>query len=210
MVELTPLWGYSPYAWVSLSLLFVLGIMLGVLWTAWWLMQPKYSLCPYTRTPLRHTIDLPTSSLIKIYRFLQSFPGYDNRVFKLKNSAFCRDTGRIFPNAINWLGKIKKVDWTFLNKRFPGYYVSWGSLSKEQKEEIYSLHHSLEGFQTEYSCPNPSPNKVEPSYVYTKPGPLYVDLNTKILLGWQCVPDSEFEVLIVQKPRDLEKLFQQS
>jgi hypothetical protein len=92
------------------------------------------------------------------------------------------------------------VDWTFLQKRYPGHWVSWGSLSKEQQEAIRDVHESLGKFQTQESSPTPAPRAVEPEYAYTKPGPLYVDLETKILLGWQVVPGTDFEVLIVQKP----------
>lgn len=123
-------------------------------------------------------------------------------MFKLSKAAFCRETGRIFPNAITWYGKIK-VDWTFLRKRYPGHWISWGSLSPEQKEEFYRLHDGFEGFQTEDSSPNPAPNRIEERYVYTIPGPLYVDLSTKAVMGWQVVTDTDFEVLIVQLPRKI-------
>ena len=35
----------------------------------------------------------------------------------------------------------------------------------------------------------------------TRPGPLYVDIETKVLLGWKVVPGTDLEVLIVQKPK---------
>ena len=81
-----------------------------------------------------------------------------------------------------------------------GNYVSWGSLTKESQDAIRDAHASLDGFQTSESSPTPSPRAIEPEYVYTKPGPLYVDLETKVLLGWKVVPGTELEVLIVQKP----------
>ena len=64
---------------------------------------------------------------------------YDNSIFDFGKAAFCRETGRIFPNVVTWYGTIK-VDWTFLNKRYPGNYVSWGSLSEYQQEMIRSAH----------------------------------------------------------------------
>jgi len=93
-----------------------------------------------------------------------------------------------------------KVDWTFLQKRYPGIWVSWGSLNSDQQRAISDAHESLEGFQTEVSSPSPAPRAIEPEYAYTKPGPLYVDIQTKVLLGWKVVPGTELEVLIVQKP----------
>jgi methionyl-tRNA synthetase len=38
---------------------------------------------------------------------------------------------------------------------------------------------------------SPSPRAIESEFAYTKPGPLYVDINTNILLGWQVVPGTE-------------------
>lgn len=92
------------------------------------------------------------------------------------------------------------MDWRFIQKRFPGVFVSWGSLSDSQKDSIYSLHESLEGFQTLRSSANPSPKHVEKEFVLEKPGPLYVDLDAAVLVGWQQIPETELEVLIVQKP----------
>jgi hypothetical protein len=46
----------------------------------------------------------------------------------------------------------------------------------------------------------PQPTLIEAKYAFTKPGPLYVDISTNVLVGWQIVPDTELEVLVVQKP----------
>ncbi|QLH35517.1 MAG: hypothetical protein HWD61_04665 [Parachlamydiaceae bacterium] len=89
-----------------------------------------------------------------------------------------------------------------MQKRYPGKYVSWGSLSDEQKEIIRLSHHSLEGFQTEYSSSIPAPSQIEPMYANAVPGPLYVDLDTQILLGWKQVPLTDLEVLVVQNPKE--------
>lgn len=123
-------------------------------------------------------------------------------MFNLDKAALCRETGRLFPNAVTWYGTIK-VDWTFLNKRYPGHYISWGSLSDYQQEIIRSAHETVEGFQTEYSSRRTAPSQVEPFYAMTVPGPLYVDLDTKVLLGWKCVPLTDLEVMIVQKPKPI-------
>jgi len=148
---------------------------------------------------LRRASELSFDSAVRVLRYLYNYSQYDNRIFSLQKAAFCRQTGRIFPNAINWFGKIE-VDWTFLQKRHSGVYVSWGSLTEEQQEIIRGAHDSLEGFQTENSSPHPSPNKIEAKYAFASPGPLYVDLQTSILIGWKCVPYTDLEVLIVQKP----------
>lgn len=169
------------------------------------LQNQKMPLSPYSGMPLRNGADVPLSNVEKIMKFLYyGHHSYDNRVFPMKKALVCRETGRIFPYAISWWG-FHHIDWTFLSKRYPGVYTSWGSLTREQKEEIRALHNSLEGFQTEESSPEPSPRKIAHKYSFLKPGPLYVDLDTKVLLGWKCVPETMFEVLIVQKPKQSEK-----
>lgn len=165
-----------------------------------WLTRQPDSLSPYSKLPMRRGSDLSYFAAEKTLRFLYNIHQYDNRIFSLKRSAVCRETGRIFPNAITWYDKIV-LDWSFLQKRYPGVYVSWGSLTEEQQEIVRSVHDKLEGYQVEFSSPNPSPKAIEAKYALAKPGPLYVDLDTKVLLGWKSVPYTDLEVLIVQKPK---------
>lgn len=159
------------------------------------------SLSPYSKLPLRRALDISFDNKERVLRFLFNMHQYDNPMFDFEKAAFCRETGRIFPNAVTWYGTIY-MDWTFLKKRYPGTYVSWGSLSDYQKEIIQDAHFTLEGFQTEYSSKESAPSKVEAFYAMTMPGPLYVDLDTKILLGWKAVPLTDLEVLVVQKPKN--------
>lgn len=176
-----------------------LFLLIALFWFGWRMSQRSHSVSPYTGVPLRRTTEISYYSAEKVLKYLHDLRQYDNRIFKLSNAAFCRDTGRIFQDCVTWFDLIN-VDWTFLQKRYPGNYVSWGSLSKELKEAIKDSHSSLEGFQTFESSPTPAPRMIEPEYAYTKPGPLYVDPVTKVLLGWKIVPGTEFECLIVQKP----------
>lgn len=188
--------------WVVLSASIILlsfTLLFALFWIGWKFTKRSHSVSPYTGIPLRRTSELSYYSAEKVLRFLFDLKQYDNRIFKLSRAAFCRETGRIFIDSVTWLDTIN-VDWTFLQKRYPGHYVSWGSLSKELKESILAFHPSLEGFQTEHSSPSPAPRAIEPEYIYTKPGPLYVDLDTNVLLGWKQVPGTELEVLIVQQP----------
>jgi len=184
---------------LSFGILLTFFLLIAIFWFSWWFSLRSQGASPYTGLPLRRTTELSYYYAEKVTRFMLNFHQYDNRPFNLRRSAFCRDTGRLFPNCVTLLETIK-VDWGFLQKRFPGTYLSWGSLNKEQQEAIRDVHDSLEGFQTETSCPEPSPRLIDPSYVMIKPGPLYVDIDTKILLGWKEVPDTDLEVLIVQKP----------
>ncbi len=184
---------------LSLAILATFVFLLFAFWFGWWFSQKSWGLSPYTGLPLRRATDLSYYSAEKVLHFMNDFHQYDNSPFKLSRAAFCRETGRIFSNCINWLDIIR-LDWNFLQKRYPGNYVSWGSLNQDQQQAIRDAHETLEGFQTEVSSPTPSPRAIETQYVYTKPGPLYVDIQTKILLGWKVVSDTDLEVLIVQKP----------
>lgn len=184
---------------LSFSILFSLFSLVAVFWYTWWFTNPKHSLSPFTGLPLRFATEISYYSAEKVVRYLLSYHQYDNRPFLFKKAAFCRETGRIFTDCVTWFGSIK-VDWTYLQKRYPGNYVSWGSLNEDQKKAIKEEHETLLGFQTEYSCPEPAPRNIDSEYIYASPGPLYVDLHTKVLLGWKIVPDTELEVLIVQKP----------
>ena len=189
-------------SWVvllSLTILATLILLAAVFWYTWKTFRQTAGVSPYTGMPLRKATDLPYFSVERTFTYLNSYHQFDNRIFLLRRSTFCRETGRIFQNTISWLG-IAQVDWSFLVKRYPGDYVSWGSLTPEQQRYIRQSHDSLEGYQTEISSPFPSPREITPEYIYTKPGPLYVDFNRKILLGWKIVPGTNLEVLIVQKP----------
>ncbi len=184
---------------LSVAIMTTFIILFAVFWYTWQSFRQVNGVSPYTGTPLRKATEIPYYSMERVFRYLNSYHQYDNQIFLIKRSMFCRDTGRIFQNTVSWLG-IAKVDWSFLIKRYPGYYVSWGSLTTEQQRYIQEAHETLDGFQTESSCPFPLPKEITPEYVYTKPGPLYVDFSSKILLGWKVVPGTDLEILIVQKP----------
>lgn len=179
---------------LAVFLLLLGGCVFGV-----WLTRIPDSVSPYSRRPMRKGVDLSYDSKVKVLRFLYDMHQYDNRIFEFRHSAVCRETGRIFSNCITWYGAIK-LDWSFLQKRYPGKYVSWGSLTPEQQEIVKASHDTLAGFQTEFSSPAPQPKAIEAKYAYSKPGPLYVDVENYVLLGWMQVPDTDLEVLIVQRP----------
>lgn len=180
-------------------LLFFL-VVVGSFFLTAWIRKRSVAVSPYSGFPLRRASDLPFESAKKILLFLYNKKEYDNRVFDIKKASFCRETGRIFQDSVSFFDTIH-VDWNFLQKRHKGNYVSWGSLSLAQQMMIRENHDSLEEFQTEYSSPTPSPRGIEKEYALSKPGPLYVDIDTKMLLGWQIVPDTEFEVLIIQREK---------
>lgn len=193
------------FIWFLLAVLFTFLSLVASFFIGAWIKRKQIVLSPYTKTPLRRGEDIPYQTREKVLRYLFFMHEYDNRMFDVRKAAFCRETGRLFPKAVSYFDTIH-VDWTFLQKRYPGSYVSWGSLSNEQKEMIKRSHHTLEGYQTENSSRNPAPSMIEPIYAYAIPGPLYVDLETRVLLGWKVVPDTDLEVLIVQKPKGIFEL----
>lgn len=165
----------------------------------WWFAKKERGLSPYTGQPLRFGTDLHWFSKERVLKFLFERSDYYNQLINFEKAAYCRETGRIFTHCVTWYGAIK-VDWGFIQKRVQGNFVSWGSLEPDQQQIIREQHGSLENFQTEFSSTRPAPNQVEEPFIYRRPGPLYVDINTGILVGWQCVPETELEVLIVQRP----------
>lgn len=154
---------------------------------------------PYSGMPLRPGKELTYSTQDKVNRYLGGLHDFDNRPIDFTQASFCRETGRIFPSSIAWSGAIK-LDWSFIKNRYRGNFVSWGSLSPEKIKEIEASHNALYDFQREFSSKNPSPRLVDQAIALSKPGPLYVDPETKILVGWKIVPETDLEVLIVQKP----------
>lgn len=183
----------------AVAVLMFFFLLVIIFFVSWRLSKRPTTPSLYSGMPLRRASDLSYYAAEKVIRYLYAMHEYDNRVFKLKNAALCRETGRLFPDCVTWFDTIH-LDWSFLQKRFPGDYVSWGSLTTSQQDAIRKLHPIMDDFQTDFSSPTPSPRLIEPEYAFAKPGPLYVDVNTNILLGWKIVPGTELEVLIVQKP----------
>lgn len=193
---------YSDTVFFGFTILFIFFALLISCVIGYWLTRRAIGHSPYTGQPLRRATTLSLYSRELVLKYLYSLHQYDNRVFDFEYAAICRETGRIFPNVVTWYDMIH-VDWSFIQKRFPGQFVSWGSLSDEQQQALRSSHHSLEGFQTEFSSRTPSPRLVEKEYIFMKPGPLYVDIESKVLLGWKIVPETELEVLIIQRPKGI-------
>lgn len=181
------------------SFFLVIAAMGGLLWFGWWVSKKGGSLCPYTKLPMKLGVDVAPSVRRYVEDFMLSHPQPENSPIDFERAAISPETGRIFPNAV-LKGTFVHLGWDFLQKRYPGRFVSWGSISEYEQATIRMCHESMFGYQTETSCPLSLPQEIDSVYAYTRPGPLYVDRSTKILLGWKEVPGTEFEVLIVQKP----------
>lgn len=190
--------------WVIVVLLLLFGVMVAILFFGWLSTKKKvsYVLSPYAKVPVRPLLSVNFLALQKIEDFIETLPGYDNRMFNFKRSVYCRETGRIFFDCVDWKGKVS-LDWSFLQQRHRGSWVSWGSLREEKQREFKEKHESLKNFQVELSCPNLKPEEITDEYLYVKPGPLYADLLSYKLLGWQIVPGTDFEVLVLQLPKKI-------
>jgi hypothetical protein len=191
--------GQGAVALLIFSFFLVLGILGFLLWYGWFVSKTRGALCPYTKGPLFLGVDIAPSIRKYVDSFLLSHSQPENEPFDFSKAAICEKTGRIFPNCVA-RGERIHLDWTFLQKRHPGSFVSWGSLSEMEQWQVRSCHESMQGFQCESSATMPLPKEIDPYHANKKPGPLYVDKQTKVLLGWKEVPGTRFEVLIVQKP----------
>lgn len=189
---------------VTAVVLVLFGVLVFMALLSWigmnWPLKRVEPRGPYSVAPLRRADTLRYTTLVLIKRYMIEMEDLDNRRFDLRKAAICRETGRIFPDCVAWNGKIH-VDWTFINKRFPGSWVSYGSLPEERRLVLWELHGTLEGFQTEFSSGNPLPQDIESDYAVMKPGPLYVNLENDVVMGWKIIPGTDAEILVVKRPK---------
>ncbi len=184
---------------VSFFLISIFLILALMLWLGWVTEERRGDVSPYAKVKMRLGIDVARSIQEYINGFLADELKPDNPAIDFTQAAICNETGRIFTNCVNNKGYIT-LDWSFIQKRLPGTYVSWGALSENEKAIVKLLHGSLDGFQTEQSCPKIRPQDIDREYALLSPGPLYIDRRTKILIGWKKIPGTYFEALIVQRP----------
>ncbi|MCB1213459.1 MAG: hypothetical protein KDK40_04090, partial [Chlamydiia bacterium] len=178
--------GYSIVA-IALTLCGEMIAVGGLGWISWRMTtRLRRVSSPYGHSPMRLVTTLPYATIGKIYLFCTGLRSFDNRMFDIHRAAYCPDTSRIFPDCVDLFGKIS-IDWGFLQRRHRGNWASWGSLPKNLQREVMLRHASMKGFQTEFSSSKPSPRHAEALYLQASPGPLYVDLDSGCLLGWQCV-----------------------
>jgi len=151
----------------------------------------KQGKSPYGGGPLRKLEELHYDKLFLLERYLQSH----NLSYSLKESLICEKTGRVFPKKTLRFNTLS-VSRNFLSRMHQGKWLLWSSLSDQQKKKVvrsHLLHYDqLEQFQCE-GFQNKSSLEEERR---GKPGPLYVDLKTKNLLGWRSVPTTDLELLV--------------
>jgi len=180
------------------AIILIVCLMGGLLLFSWWISRTRGSLSPYSKKPMMLGVDLPFSIARYIEEYVKTLSP-ENKPFDCSKAAICRETGRIFPNAVK-KGEIIRLGWDFLNECCPGNWVSWGSVPEAQRAMIALCHLSLDGYQTEVSSKERLPKNIDMYHALARPGPLYVDVLSKMLLGWKQVPGTTFEILVIQKP----------
>ena len=191
--------GQGAVVLLLFSFFLVIAVLGVLLWYGWYISKTRGAVCPYTKGPLVLGVDVAPTMRTFVDSFLLAHTQPENEPFDFSQAAICERTGRIFPNCVS-RGERIHLDWTFLQKRYPGNYVSWGSLSQIEQWSVMARHESMHGFQCESSFTATFPKDIDIYHAKKKPGPLYIDRQTKVLLGWKEVPGTRFEVLIVQKP----------
>jgi hypothetical protein len=192
-------------------LLFLVELLIALLLFAvvfgigYWITQRPHTRSPFTDSPLLSASNLSFQAMQKVHSFVHALPLGSICKLDLNEAGVCRQTGRIFPNCTNRFG-IVILPKNYLELYYPAKLIPWSALSSEQQTLIRQQHITLEKFQISwYNSSQPSVNSkfiYDSSYLLTKPGPLFVDLATATLVGWQCVPDTELELLIIQRPKE--------
>jgi len=175
-------------------------LLVCIFWITWKREGIRGDRCPYCKRSLRLGGDVAVSLAGIVNAFLQEESQEENPPIEFPLASYCPETGRIYPKSVSEKERIQ-LSWDFIKRRWPGTFISWGALSEEEKGVVRLLHGSLDGFQTEYSSTLPNPESVGGEFSSLSPGPLYIDRETKTLLGWKKVPGTYFEVLVVQQPQ---------
>jgi hypothetical protein len=169
--------GYG-FIFVILMFLFTGGIGL-FFWIGWWRTNrvggKSFSM---TGGELAPGDLIAFHSVQRVHDFMLSKPQPENTPFKPKDAAVCRETGRVFPNARDGFGVIR-VKSSYPNRRWKGSWVLWKELSRAERSRVEGKHGDLSAYESEG---------------------LYADPFDALIMGWQKVPGTELQVLIVEKP----------
>ncbi len=152
----------------------------------WWIYQRK-ARSPFTGKKLLPATCILYPAAEKIALFMQA----EKQVpIDWEQATFCPDTRRIFPKSLNQLGAVALPSPYWRGVYDKPSLTAWLFLTDEQKDEMFQLHGAIKGFQLGHQ---------------KRPGPLFVDLKSKTLVGWKQVPDTDIEVLIVHYPEKRER-----
>lgn len=155
------------------------GLLAGIMGLGYYVMCRQGSRSPWSGQSMLKGKDLTFSAVAELRAHLAAQGQPENPDFEPLKAAVCKQTGRVVCDAINRFGVIR-VPRDYISRRYPGNYTAWTQLSLPEQQATAARHLSLKSFVLEG---------------------LYVDLATKTLVGWQPVPGTGLEILVVQKPQ---------
>ncbi len=167
----------------AVGLLLFSALLISTLYYLYWRTHLKGRKSPFSGQNLARGKGILYPSAEKIHLFSSQLSVPENEEIDLSKAAFCRQTNRIFPNAITVFDEIN-VRRDYLSKYYSSKLTPWFLLSDAFRKEIENAHSSLDGFQIGKSL---------------KPGPLFVDKKNRTLVGWKQIPETEMEILVIQK-----------
>lgn len=190
---------FDFFLWFILGLFFFIGIYFLFIIILQNNLLSNKGKSPFSGLPLRKGGELSFFAEKKLHEFYMSLPRHFNQTPKLDKSTICTSTGRIFPNSISKFGATSNPKDIFLN--YPkGDYILWQELSDPLKKTIIENHDSIKGFQINQLPKYTKEQPLNHKFAHIKPGPLFVDLKTKALLGWKEIPETNLETLVYQPP----------
>jgi hypothetical protein len=189
----------------SSTLYFIFGTLFSAAFVAaffyigWHFFNRPGTKSPYADIFLNDAATLTYDAVRHVHAFMTMLPQPENAFFDITKAAVCKTTGRLFPDSIGKRGVVT-LKKSLIQQRYPGRYMLWETLTEQQKSLVIAAHDTMEGFQLQGSATSSRPYEIRRCYRRLKPGPLYVDRKTNILVGWKNVPETDLEVLVVQKP----------
>ena len=191
--------GFSALCLAIVGFLAAAGLLSLFFWLGWRWTHRGTVQSPYADGGLRRVEELTYASVAHLQTFLADLDSAQHPPFDLTQSVICSRSGRIFFSSLNAFGE-PSLSWRFLKRYYRGKLVSWGSLSPREQAAVCARHSDMAGYQCALSSPRARPQDVEREYALMKPGPLYVDPERAVLLGWKCVPCTDLEVLVPRYP----------
>lgn len=190
----------------STLLLLVIGLCTGALllfsfWYVGWrlLWQGRKTKSPFSHYEyLMPAEQLHFTAMQYVHQFLQNHP-YSQMKVDLTSTLVCRKTGRIFSCDTKCRRTMKSAE-CYLMQHYSGVLVPWSTLNQEQKQNFVARHSCLKHFQLHPSGANTAFSYSDWTSADMKPGPLFVDLEAGVAVGWQCIPHTNLEIIIVQPP----------
>ena len=161
--------------------------LIALFWFGWRMTQRSHSVSPYTGIPLRRTTEISYYSAERILKYLYDLHQYDNRIFKSNRLLFAGKRGGFFKIASPGMMSSASIGISCRNG-IPAT-MSPGEAYQETQDAIREAHASI---WMDFRQRNPPPllsAHDRTGICLYKTGPLYVDPETKVLLGWKKSPE---------------------